>query len=209
MAANSPHWTLGGPEWPAESPREATRLSFQATAHCEMHRCCFAKCARRSLGRIPSPEVNYTDVHWHGPCQGRGMKTYRHLFSPRESRLARLFLAGFALSLAPLGAQTAGSTAASSSSSANTAPGTSPSAVTSPTGANTSFYNTPNSSSVNSTTHTSGGTYIPNNSGPTGSVPKVPSTAVTPTTPTGTTTVNAGGTSGSAQTAGTTSPSSP
>ena len=116
------------------------------------------------------------------------MKTSRTSFSPREIRLARFFLVGFALSLAPLGAQTA----PQPTTSGATTPGNTPSAVTTPQHANTSFYDTPNTGAA---TGVSGST----------------ATAPAGTVKTGTVTpnVNTGGGSGSGQAGGSSSPSSP
>ncbi|HEX4138990.1 MAG TPA: hypothetical protein VHY09_01485 [Candidatus Methylacidiphilales bacterium] len=120
------------------------------------------------------------------------MKTSRFILSPRESRLARLFLIGFALSVAPLGAQSA----TQPTTSGATAPGTSPSSVTTPPKSNTSFYNTPTSTASTGT----GGMYNPNGANPPAGTVKTGT--VNPN-------VNAGGGTGSGQAGGTTSPSNP
>lgn len=130
------------------------------------------------------------------------MKTIRHYSSLRESRLARLFFIGFALSVAPLGAQTAssagGTTPAQPTTSGATEPGSSASSITTPPKANTSFYNTPNTATANSSGK--GSIYNPNGANP---------PAGTVKTGTLNPNVNAGGGSGSGRTPGTSTPSSP
>jgi hypothetical protein len=133
------------------------------------------------------------------------MKTLRQYLSPRESRFVRLCFVGFALSVAPLGAQTAaGSNSAPPTAPAQTstsgavAPGTTAASVTTPQRANVSPYNMPNSAM---TTAKTGSAYNPNGSNPPAGTTKPKPTAYQ--------NVNAGGGSGSGQTPGTSSSSTP